>query len=99
MEHLPWDYGVEFHQEGQKIEMAFQPLTNIMASIQMFHDELGQMPSEKEGSKEPHHAFGPCPNTQVADFNFEKEVLGDIPLEKGHQAEFIDCIYSNQQIS
>ena len=50
--------------------------------------------------------FGPCPNTQVADFDFKKEVehlpfkinLADIHLDKEHQAEFNDLIYSNQEV-
>ena len=35
VEHLPWDYGVELHQEGNNIEVAFQPLpsADIMASV------------------------------------------------------------------
>ena len=34
VEHLPWDYGVELHHEGENIEVAFQPLSlaDIMAS-------------------------------------------------------------------
>ena len=47
VEHLPWDYGVDFHQEGNKIEVAFQPIptAHIMASVQAAHDEPGKMPS------------------------------------------------------
>ena len=35
MEHLPWNYGVEFHQEGDKIEVVSQqlPMFDIMASV------------------------------------------------------------------
>ena len=73
----------------------------------MVDNEPGWIPSGKgEASQEPHATFGPCPNTQVADFNFEKELqclpsklnLRDIPLEKEHQAKFIELIYSNQEI-
>ena len=87
--------------------MAFQPLSlaDIMASVKAVHDEPDQVPS-KEASQEPPPTFGPCPNTKVADFNFEKEVehlsfnvnLGDIPLDKEHQAKFIDLIYSNKEV-
>ena len=75
VEHLPWDYGVEFHQEGQKIDMLFQPIpmANIMASVQAVHDEPGKMPPVKEASQEPCPTFGPCPNIQLADFNLKKE--------------------------
>ena len=83
------------------IEVEFQPIPMavIMVSMQMVHNKQGQMPSEKEeASQEPYPIFGPHPNTQATDFNFEKEVeclslkvnLGDIPLEKEHQIKFID---------
>ena len=73
--------------------MEFQPLpmAEIMASVQAVHDEPSKMPPvQKEANQEPHPIFGPCPNTQVADFNFQKEVellpfklnLGDVPLGK-----------------
>ena len=70
-----WDYGVEFHREGNKIEVVFQPLpmADIMASVKAVHNELDQVPS-KEASTEPHPTFGPHTNTQVANFDFEKEV-------------------------
>ena len=46
VEHLPLDYGLEFHQEGQKIEVAFQLLP--MASVQAVQDEPGKMPPVKK---------------------------------------------------
>ena len=56
--------------------------------------------------KESCPTFGPHPNTDVADFNFQKEVehlplklnVEDVPLEKEHQAKFINLIYSNQEV-
>ena len=47
-----------------------------------------------------------CPNTEAADFDFQKEVehlpfklnLGDILLDKEHQAKFINLIYSKQEV-
>ena len=102
VEHLPWDYGVELHHEGENIEVAFQPLTpgDSLATVETVHDEPDTKPL-KEANKEPHPKFGPCPNTNVADFDFQKEVeclpfklnLGDIHLDKEHQAKFIDLIY------
>ena len=76
-----------------------------MASVKVVHDEPDQVPL-KEASKEPHPTFGPSPNTKVADFDFEKEAehlpfklnLRDVPLDKEHQADFIDLIYSNQEV-
>ena len=76
-----------------------------MASVKVVHNEPDQVPS-KEASQEPHPTFGPHPNTQVADFDFKKEVdhlpfklnLGYVPLDKEHQAKFIDLIYSNQEV-
>ena len=104
VEHLPWDYGVELHQQGKNIEVAFQPLplAYIMATVEAVHDEPDTKPS-KESSKEPHPTFEPCSNANVADFDFQKEVehlpfklnLGDIHLDKEHQARFINLIYSN----
>ena len=98
---------VEFHQQGKSIEVAFQPLplTDIMATVKVVHDEPDTKPPT-ENIKEPCPTFGPLPNTEVADFNFQKEVvclpfklnLGDIPLDKEHQAKFIDLIYSNQKV-
>ena len=103
VEHLPWDYGVEFQQQGKNIEVAFQPipLADIMATVKSVPNEPGTKPSA-----EPCPTFGPHPNTDVADFNFQQEVehlpfklnLGDVPLEKEHQGGFINLIYSNQEV-
>ena len=76
-----------------------------MASVKAVHEEPDQIPS-KETSQEPCPTFGPCPDTKVADFNFETEMehlpfkfnLGDITLDKEHQGKFIDMIYSNQEL-
>ena len=107
VEHLSWDYGVELHCKGENIEVAFQPLplADIMATVKAVHDEPDTKPS-KEANKEPHPKCGPHPNTKVADFYFQKEVeclpfklnLGDILLDREHQAKFIDLIYSNQEV-
>ena len=81
-----------------------------MASVQAVHNEPGKVQSVKDqASGEPHPSFGPCPNTQVADFNFQNEVervsfklnMGDIPLEKEHQDKFIDLLidYASQVVT
>ena len=72
-----------------------------MATVRSAHNEPGTKPSA-----EPRPTFGPYPNTSAADFNFQQEVeclpfklnLGDVLLEKEHQARFIDLIYSNQVV-
>ena len=72
-----------------------------MATVKSVHDEPGTKPSA-----EPYPTFGPHPNTSVAHFDFQQEVehlpfklnLGDVPLEKEHQARFINLIYSNQEV-
>ena len=58
VEHLPWDYGVEFQQQGKNIEVAFQPIppADIMANVKLVHDEPGTKPTA-----EPHPTFGPVP--------------------------------------
>ena len=99
VDHLPWDYGVEFQHHGDKIEVAFQPLppADIMATVKLVHDEPGTKPLT-----EPRPTFGPHPNTSVADFDFKQEVeclpfklnLGDVHLDKEHQARFTDLIYT-----
>ena len=63
VEHLPLDYGVEFHQEGNKIEVAFQPLpmADIMASVKAVHDEPDQVSLKEEASLEPHPHLDPVP--------------------------------------
>ena len=63
VQHIPWDYEVELHQEGDKIEVEFQPLpmADIMASVKAVHDELDEMPLKEEASQEPCPTFGPCP--------------------------------------
>ena len=107
VKHLPWDYWVELHQEGENIEVEFQPLppADIMATVKTVHDEPDLIPSKK-ANKEPCPTFGPHPNTKAADFDFQKEVehlpfkfnLGDVLLDKEHQAKLIDLIYSNQEV-
>ena len=51
----------------------------------------------------PH--LDPIPNTDVADFDFQKEEclpfklnLGGVQLDKEHQARFINLVYSNQDV-
>ena len=107
VKHLPWDYGVEFQHQGNNIEVAFQPLplADIMATVKPVHDEPDIKPST-QNIKEPHPTFGPHPNTDVADFDFQKEIeflpfklnLGDVHFDKEHQARFINLIYSNQEV-
>ena len=102
VEHLPWDYGVEFQQQWKKYRGCISANTtaDIMATEKSVHDESGTKPSA-----EPHPTFGPCLNANVADFNFQQEVeylpfklnLWYVPLEKDHQARFINIIYSNQE--
>ena len=74
VECLPWDYGVELHHEDENIELEFQPLppADIMATVEVVHDEPDTK-ALKEANKEPHPKFGPHPNTNVADFDFQKE--------------------------
>ena len=84
---------------GQNIEVAFQPMptVQIRALVQPVNGEPEHTPSAKAAAnQEPHSIFGSHPNTPVADFNLEKEVeclsfklnLGDIPLDKEHQAKY-----------
>ena len=42
-------HGVELHQEGENIEVAFQPLplADIMATVKVVYDEPGAMPSKE----------------------------------------------------
>ena len=76
-----------------------------MATVKVVHNEPDLIPL-KEANKEPCPTFGPHPNTKVADFDFQKELehlpfklnLGDVLLDKEHQAKFIDLIYSNQEV-
>ena len=79
-----------------------------MASLQSVHNEPELDISHKEvASQQPCTTCGPHFNAQVADFDFENKVenlsfklnLGDVPLEKGHQAKLIDFIYNNQRVS
>ena len=50
-------------------------MADIMASVQVVHDEPGKVPSVKEeASQEPHFTSGLDPNTQIVDFIFKKEV-------------------------
>ena len=91
VEHLPWDYGVEFHQQRKNIKVVFQPLplADIMTTVNLVHNEPDTKPIT-ENIKEPCPTFGPHPNTEVADFNFQREVeclpfrlnLGDIQWTK-----------------
>ena len=75
-ETSPMGLWVELHEEGDKIEVAFQPLprADIMASVKAVHDEPDQVPSKEEASPELYLTFGPHPNTQVADFDLKKEI-------------------------
>ena len=71
VEHLPWDFGVEFQHHGDSVEVAFQPIpqADIMATVKLVHDEPDVKPLA-----EPLPTFGPRPYTSAADFNFKQEV-------------------------
>ena len=107
-QHIQWDYGVELHQKGIRIEVAFQPLplADIMASVKMVLDESDKVLLKEKTSQESCPTFEPHPDTQVADFDFKKEIecllfklnLRDIPSDREHQAKFINLIYSNQEV-
>ena len=73
VQHIPWDYRVGLHQDGDKMEVAFLPLpsADIMASVKVVYDKADKVPL-KEASQEPHPTFGPHPNTWAADFDFKK---------------------------
>ena len=85
--------------------MAFQPLpvADIIASVKVVYNKPDKVPLKEKAGQEPHPTFGPGPNTKVADFDFKKEIehlpfklnLGNVPLDKEHQAKFINLIYSN----
>ena len=109
VEHLPWDYGVELYQQGKNIKVAFQPLplAEIMATVKAWFT-MNQTQSHQRNpiQRTPYPKFGPYTNTNVADFDFQKEVghlpfklnVGDVHLDKEHQARFINLIYSNQEV-
>ena len=66
MEHHPWDYGVELHEEGNKIEVAFQslPMADIMGSVNAVHDKPDQVSLKEKASPDPHPTYGLNSNTQ-----------------------------------
>ena len=65
-----------------------------MANVKLVHNEPGTKPLD-----EPCPTFGPCPNTSVADFDFQQEVeCLPFKLNLEHQARFINLIYSNQEV-
>ena len=74
VEHLPWNYGVEFHQQGKSIEVAFQllPPADIMATVNVVHDEPNTKPSN-EAKKEPCPTFGPIPIQMQQTLAFKKK--------------------------
>ena len=76
VQHIPWDYGVELHQEGNKIEVAFQPLpvADIMASVKVVHDETDKMLLKEKANQEPCPHIWLHPNTKAANFDFKKEL-------------------------
>ena len=63
VQHIPGDYGIDFYQEGNKIEVAFQPLpiADIITSVEVVHNEPDKVPLKEEVSPEPHPTFNPIP--------------------------------------
>ena len=62
VEHVPWDYGVEFHQQGKSIEVEFQPipLVDIVATVKLVHNQPDTK-TPTETNKELCPTFGPHP--------------------------------------
>ena len=105
VEHLLWDYRIGCDQNRQEREEVFQPMTTAekMALPQSGHSEPVSKTSDKQEAKQqPDPTFGPCCNTQVVEFNFEKEVehlpfkvnIGTFHWKKP-PGQFISLIYSN----
>ena len=68
VQHIPWKYGIELHQEGDIIEVAFHPLpmADIMASVTVVHnepDKCHQMKPVKDLT--PHLDPVPMPKQQT----------------------------------
>ena len=83
VEHLPWDYGVEFQQQEKNIEVTFQPIPAEP------HPTFGPHPNT---------VVADFNFQQEVEHLFFKLNLGDVPLGKEHQARFINLIYSDQEV-
>ena len=75
VEHLPWDYGVEFQHQGNITEVVFQPIppADIMATVKLVHDEPGTKPSA-----DPHHT---CDSQAAFTKRFKDVFTGILVLE------------------
>ena len=106
VEYHPVEHRVDIEVEGDVANVSFLPVVPNTIRVQ-----VGQVESTSADTSTPNPqekpVFGPRPNTQAADFDFEAEVkclpfklnLGDeVKLTHVQQSWFIDLIYDHPEV-
>ena len=114
VESCPWDYQTILSREDKNIKASFcrvpppevqeEVFANAVVSSQ---DSKGSdMADDKGTSGEKPKKFGPCPDFNSPDYDFDKELarlpfplnLGKVDLSKNQQVRFLELIYDNQSV-
>ena len=106
VEYHPVEHWADIEVEGDVASVSFLPVVPNTIRVQ-----VGQVESKSVDTSTPspweNPVFGPRPNTQAADFDFETEVkclpfklnLGDeAKLTHVQQSQFIDLIYDHPEV-
>ena len=82
------EYRTNMNRDGDKILVGFQPVPPQLININSCQVEVGSI--QLDSSKTERPKFGPRPDTNSAEFNFEKE-LDQLPfqLNIGKEAKFM----------
>ena len=105
-EYHPVEHRVDIEVEGDVAKVSFLPVVPNTIRVQV---EQVEVTSTDTATPDPQEklVFGPRPNTQSADFDFEAEVkwlpfklnLGDeAKLTHVQQSRFIDLIYDHPEV-
>ena len=114
VESCPWDYQTILSREDKNIKASFcrvpppevqeEVFANAVVSSQ---DSKGSETADEKGtSGEKPKKFGPHPDFNSPDYDFDKELaklpfplnLGKVDLSKNQQARFLELIYDNQSV-
>ena len=101
VECYSWEYDTSLESYGDEVRITFQPQksNDIDASLQEINVQMKDMHGPEEPEKmSSYPVFGPHPDNQSPDFNFQAELkclpfplnIGEAPLDKEQQSRFLD---------
>ena len=107
-EDCPWDYQSIMSHDGSDIKVSFCPMPSSEVQTEILTQGVRNAgpdtTNQHEEGKRPQ--FGPWPNFNDPDFDFEKELsqlpfpvnMGEVNMNELQQKQFLELIYDNQSV-